>query len=103
MYYNKLPHGIMFHHFHNEKYIPSRGSISGDDLKKLLEYIGKQLKKDLKSAYQNFGVKLIDHFGLLNHAFNEIAAHGHEALTDLNFPKKEADLKFRGARHYFKK
>lgn len=59
---------------------------------KLLEYIGKQLKTDLKGAYQNFGVKLMDHFGLLNHAFNEIAAHGHEALTDLNFPKKEADV-----------
>ncbi|OGY63540.1 MAG: hypothetical protein A3I89_02115 [Candidatus Harrisonbacteria bacterium RIFCSPLOWO2_02_FULL_41_11] len=62
MYYNKLPHGIMFHHFHNEKYIPSRGSISGDDLKKLLEYIGierflspdawleKLAKKELKNA-----------------------------------------------------
>lgn len=40
MYHNKIPHGIMFHHFHGGKHIPSQGSISSDDLVKILEYIG---------------------------------------------------------------
>ncbi|MBT5299758.1 MAG: polysaccharide deacetylase family protein [Rhodospirillaceae bacterium] len=34
------PHGIMFHHFHGEGYAPSQGSISSDDLHRLLDYIG---------------------------------------------------------------
>ncbi|MDO8667875.1 MAG: polysaccharide deacetylase family protein [bacterium] len=39
-YSKKIPHGIMFHHFHNEKHLKTQGSISSDDFKKILDYIG---------------------------------------------------------------
>ncbi len=39
--YNAFPHGIMFHHFHdNDFYLDSEGSITADDLVKVIEYIG---------------------------------------------------------------
>ncbi|MBS3073078.1 S1 RNA-binding domain-containing protein [Candidatus Pacearchaeota archaeon] len=59
---------------------------------KLLEYIGKELKTDLKGAYDRMGLKLIDNFGLLQIAFNEISAHGYESIKELKFPKNEADV-----------
>ncbi len=59
---------------------------------KLLEYIGKELKTDLKGAYQRFGFKLLDHFSLLGIAFNEISAHGIEAIKELNLPKPDVDV-----------
>ena len=59
---------------------------------KLLEYIGKELKLDLKGVYLKFGYKLIDHFGLLGIAFNDISVHGTEAIKELNFPQKEAEV-----------
>ncbi|MDP3999609.1 MAG: polysaccharide deacetylase family protein [bacterium] len=40
MHYNKVPHGIMFHHFHGGNYLPSQGSVSADDFKKILEFVG---------------------------------------------------------------
>ncbi len=58
---------------------------------KLLEYIGKELKVDLKGIYQKMGFKLIDHFGLLGIAFNDISVHGMEAIKELNFPEEEAE------------
>ena len=59
---------------------------------KLLEYIGKQIKTDLKTMYKKVGNKLIDHFGLLQIAFNEIAVQGKAAIAELKIPSKEADL-----------
>ena len=36
-------HGIMFHHFHDNKvHKRGQGSITGDDLKKIIKYIGKK-------------------------------------------------------------
>ena len=59
---------------------------------KLLEYIGKELKTDLKGMYKKIGLKLIDHFGLLGIAFNEIAAYGNEAIEELKLPAKESEV-----------
>ena len=59
---------------------------------KLLEYIGKELKTDLKGVYQKMGFKLIDHFGLLGIAFNDISVSGMEAIKELHFPQKEAEV-----------
>jgi translation initiation factor 2 subunit 1 len=59
---------------------------------KLLEYIGKELKTDLKGIYQKMGFKLINHFGLLSIAFNEISVYGADALKELNLPKNEVDV-----------
>ena len=42
LYCNNVAHGIMFHHFHDEKHPRGQGSISGDDLDRLLKYIGIQ-------------------------------------------------------------
>ncbi len=45
MYHNNLNnffHGIMFHHFHDKKiHIKSQGSISGEDLVKIINFIGR--------------------------------------------------------------
>ena len=59
---------------------------------KLLEYIGKELKLDLKTTYQKIGYKLLDKFSLLAISFNEISIHGSEVIKDLNFPQKEAEI-----------
>jgi len=46
MYFNKKNnffHGIMFHHFHDDKlHTKSQGSISRDDLYKMIKFIGKK-------------------------------------------------------------
>ena len=46
MYFNKnnnFFHGIMFHHFHDDKlHTKSQGSISRDDLYKMIKFIGKK-------------------------------------------------------------
>ena len=40
---NKFYHGIMFHHFHdNKKHKKSEGSISKDNFYKIIKYIGKK-------------------------------------------------------------
>ena len=45
MYFNKknnFYHGIMFHHFHdNKKYLKSQGSINQNQLLKIIKYIGR--------------------------------------------------------------
>lgn len=41
-YPKKAPHGIMFHHFHNENHPKTKGAISKDDFKKILNYIGRE-------------------------------------------------------------
>jgi len=45
MYFNKKNyffHGIMFHHFHDNKiHLPGQGSISKDDFYKIINFIGK--------------------------------------------------------------
>src|SRR3989338_1136201 len=41
-YPKEVPHGIMFHHFHNEKHLKTQGSISAEDLEKILNYIGRE-------------------------------------------------------------
>ena len=46
MYFNNknlLPHGIMLHHFHdNKKHKVEQGSISKDQLKKVINFIGRK-------------------------------------------------------------
>jgi peptidoglycan/xylan/chitin deacetylase (PgdA/CDA1 family) len=37
-----IPHGLMFHHFHGEGYHPSQGSISADDFRALLRFVGTE-------------------------------------------------------------
>jgi len=59
---------------------------------KLLEYIAKELKTDLKGMYQRIGYKLLDHYGLLGIAFNEISVHGEDAIKELGLPQKEAEI-----------
>lgn len=75
-YRNDIPHGIMFHHFHDGKHIPSQGSISSDDLKKLLEHIGIErflspdewLEKLAKKELKNEDLCLTFDDGLLSQA-----------------------------------
>ena len=46
MYFNRknfFYHGVMFHHFHdNKKHIKSQGSINKSTLIKLINFIGRQ-------------------------------------------------------------
>ena len=47
MYFNKSNnffHGIMFHYFHDDaKHKKSQGSISKDELYKIIKFIGKKI------------------------------------------------------------
>ena len=36
-------HGIMFHHFYNEKTIRGQGAISADELKKIIDFYGSRI------------------------------------------------------------
>lgn len=40
VYPKKVPHGIMFHHFHSEKHPQYQGSLSQEDFKRIIDYIG---------------------------------------------------------------
>ena len=52
---NNFSHGIIFHHFHNNKIHPrSQGSLSKTDLVKLIKFFSKKI--DLYS--KNFDFKL---------------------------------------------
>ena len=55
MYFNKnnnFFHGIMFHHFHDDTiHKKSQGSISKDDLSKIIKYIGKENILDANIFY----------------------------------------------------
>ncbi len=35
-------HAIMFHHFHNDKHLPSQGSLSSSDFSKMLDWLGNK-------------------------------------------------------------
>ena len=55
---------------------------------KLLEYMSKQLKLDLKQIYEIIGNKLKENYETLNEAFLEIVKNGEKELTDLGLDKK---------------
>ena len=61
MYFNKTNnffHGVMFHHFHDEKiHKRSQGSISRNDLYKLIKFIGRQNILDADVFFQKFKTK----------------------------------------------
>jgi len=54
---------------------------------KILEHIGKELNKDLKQMYQEVGGKLIEEYGSLNNAYENILLDP-ERLKSLKVPKK---------------
>tara|TARA_Y100000310_G_scaffold345600_1_gene467092 strand:+ start:3027 stop:3803 length:777 start_codon:yes stop_codon:yes gene_type:complete len=54
---------------------------------KLLEQMGKQLKKDISTMYKEAGFPLINRFGSLYQSFQEIVAN-EDALKDLQLPKE---------------
>ena len=39
-YPKKVPHGIMFHHFHDERHYQGQGSISQQDFDDILQFVG---------------------------------------------------------------
>lgn len=39
-YYQTIPHGVMFHHFHGESHLQSQGSISQKEFDAVLNFIG---------------------------------------------------------------
>lgn len=55
---NNFPHGIMFHHFHDEKkYKKSQGSISKNDFYKIINFIGRKNIIDAQIFQQKFKEK----------------------------------------------
>lgn len=50
-------HGIMFHHFHDEKHIKCQGSISADDLKALIDYYNKDYNIISASEFYDKAIK----------------------------------------------
>lgn len=59
---------------------------------KLLGLVAKELGISVKEVYEKIGVKLIDHFGLLGHAFSAIAATGADEIKELKLPPREAEV-----------
>lgn len=58
---------------------------------KLLEFIGKQLKKDIKTMYSEAGFKLIETYGSLYDAFQRFVLDD-ESIKDLKLDKKLEEL-----------
>ena len=58
---------------------------------KLLEYIGKQLKKDLKTIYDEVGFKLIETYGGIYDAFQRFVLD-EESIKELKFEKETEKL-----------
>jgi len=58
MYFNKnnnFFHGIMFHHFHDEKtHLKGQGSISKDDFYKIINFIGRENILDADIFFERF-------------------------------------------------
>ncbi len=55
---------------------------------KLLEFMGKNLKKDLKSMYDLIGLKAIENYGSLHNFFLDIVVKGESPLDQFNLDKK---------------
>ena len=55
---------------------------------KLLEYIGKEFKYDIKKMYELVGVKAIEEYGSLYNFFQAIVDEGENAVKDLNLDSK---------------
>ncbi|WP_413287818.1 polysaccharide deacetylase family protein [Bdellovibrio sp. HCB337] len=54
-YQIKVPHGIMFHHFHDERHPTGQGSISGKDFEDLLHFIGLENITTAQDWFENYG------------------------------------------------
>jgi len=52
---------------------------------KLLEILGEKRGKTFDQLLEEFGLKLVDHYGSLYRAFEEAAIHGEEALEEAGF------------------
>ena len=54
---HRTSHSVMFHHFHNEKHIPSQGSLNQSDLKKMIDWLNKNYTllnaSEFKTKFQN--------------------------------------------------
>lgn len=52
---NKVPHGIMFHHFYDDNHIKGQGAISAEQLKSIIEHYGADriLSADVWTAKAN--------------------------------------------------
>ena len=52
---NNFFHGIMFHHFHDEKvYKKSQGSINQDDFYKLIKFVGRENILDADEFFKRY-------------------------------------------------
>ena len=58
---------------------------------KLLEFIGKEINKDLKEMYKFLGFKLIEDYGSLNNAFENFSLD-EELVEKLKLPKKASEI-----------
>ena len=54
---NKTAHSVMFHHFHNEKHIPSTSSLNQSDFKKMIDWLNKNYTllnaSEFKTKFKN--------------------------------------------------
>ncbi len=67
---------------------------------KLLELIGKKEGKNLDELYEIFGWKLVDEYGELYSALEEIAIEGEKALDGIEIPDKWKSILVDYAKHY---
>lgn len=61
---NITSHSIMFHHFHDEKHIPSQGSLNRSDFKKMLDWLNKNYTllnaSEFKTKFENGTLRSTD-------------------------------------------
>ncbi len=67
---------------------------------KLLELIGKHNKKSLEEMYELVGWKLVDEYGDLYSAFEEMAIEGDKALDGVDIPEKWKKILVEYAKKY---
>ena len=39
---HKVTHSVMFHHFHDDKHLPTQGSLSSNDFTKMIDWLSKR-------------------------------------------------------------
>ena len=50
---HKRTHSVMFHHFHNDKHLPTQGSISGSKFRDMIDWLNKNYNLLNASEYQS--------------------------------------------------
>ncbi len=61
---HKTTHSVMFHHFHDEKHLPSQGSLSDSEFVKMIDWLNKHYRilsaSEYKKSFESNNLKKTD-------------------------------------------